>query len=188
MISLDSNADSTFNPSAPPISISHAACGLFRALSDQGLHLVCAESCTGGMVMTAITEIPGSSSILWGGIVAYSNECKSRLLGVSPEKIAGFGAVSREVARAMAEGALAAANTTFGDGDGADIALAITGIAGPEGGSAEKPVGLVWFAFKRGDGEAYEEVAVFPGDRAAVREAAAEHAMIRATALVMGRY
>ena len=140
------------------------------------------------MVMTAITEIPGSSSILWGGIVAYSNECKSRLLGVAPETIAGFGAVSREVARAMAEGALAAANAAFGDGDGADLALAITGIAGPEGGSSEKPVGLVWFGFRRGNGEAYEESAIFPGDRTTIRMAAAEHAMIRATALAIGRY
>ncbi|MGA2545722.1 MAG: nicotinamide-nucleotide amidohydrolase family protein [Rectinemataceae bacterium] len=156
--------------------VSDAADQLFRVLSDRGLRVVCAESCTGGMVTAAITDIPGSSAVLWGGVVAYSNECKFRLLGVPQETIVEFGAVSREVAKAMAAGALAASG-------GADLALAITGIAGPEGGSAGKPIGLVWFAFRRADGGASEESAIFSGDRKAVREAAAERAMIRAAAL-----
>ena len=79
---------------------------LFRALFDRRLRLACAESCTGGKVASAITDIPGSSAVLWGGVVAYSNECKSRLLGVPQELIAERGAVSREVARAMASGVL----------------------------------------------------------------------------------
>ena len=129
--------------------------------------------------MTAtVTSIPGSSSLLWGGVAAYSNECKSRLLGVSPEILAKHGAVSREVARAMAEGILAAS--------GADVALAITGIAGPDGGSPEKPVGLVWFSLRAKDGSGREESAVFPGDRAAVRSAAAVHAMLGAAEIARG--
>jgi nicotinamide-nucleotide amidase len=168
----------------PPIlgdrdpSLEDAAAALFRALSDRGLRIACAESCTGGMVTAALTDLPGSSAVLWGGITAYSNECKSRLLGVRPGAIAEFGAVSREVARAMAEGALAA-----GGPAGADLALAITGIAGPDGGSEGKPVGLVWFAFTLRGGTAIEESAVYGGDRRAVRAAAAAHAMARAAAL-----
>jgi nicotinamide-nucleotide amidase len=154
-----------------------AAIALFRALAGRGLSLACAESCTGGLVAASLTDIPGASSVLWGGVVAYSNDCKSRLLGVPSGTIAEFGAVSREVAAAMAAGALAAS------GGGADLALAITGIAGPEGGSAAKPVGLVWLAFRGAGGEAFEESFVFPGDRQAIREAAAAAAMLRAAAL-----
>jgi nicotinamide-nucleotide amidase len=145
------------------------AAGLFRVLSERGLKLACAESCTGGLVAETITDIPGSSKVLWGGVVAYSNECKSRLLGVPAETIENFGAVSREVAAAMAAGMLAAS--------GADIALSITGVAGPGGGSTEKPVGLVWFAWRTKDGFSSEESVLFPGDRQAVRAAAAERAM-----------
>lgn len=165
----------------PRPGVDAAAERLYRTLSGRGLRLVCAESCTGGMVTEAVTDIPGSSSVLWGGVVAYSNECKSRLLMVPPEAIADFGAVSREVARAMAKGALEA-----GSPAGPDLALAITGIAGPDGGSADKPVGLVWFGFRTACGEAFEESAVFSGDRRAVREAAAERAMSRAADLAQG--
>jgi nicotinamide-nucleotide amidase len=154
---------------------------LFRALTGRGFRLACAESCTGGMVAAALTDIAGSSAILWGGIVAYSNECKTRLLGVPSETIARFGAVSREVAGAMAEGALAASGPP--SEGGADLALAITGIAGPGGGSAEKPVGLVWFAFRLAGGYGIEESAFFAGDRDSVRRGAARHAMARAAAL-----
>jgi nicotinamide-nucleotide amidase len=166
--------------------IAAAARELFRALAESGLSLACAESCTGGLVAASLTDMPGSSSVLWGGVVAYSNECKSRLLGVSPEAIAEFGAVSREVARAMVEGVIAASRDEAGGGRGADIALAITGIAGPEGGSAAKPVGLVWLAFRDADGQAFEESAIFPGDRRAIREAAAERAMMVAAAMASG--
>lgn len=160
-----------------------AARALFGALTERGLKIACAESCTGGLVTAALTDIPGSSTALWGGVAAYSNECKARLLGVPEETIGRHGAVSREVARAMAEGLLEAS----GGVGGADLSLAITGIAGPDGGSAEKPVGLVWFAWRARDGAAFEESAIFPGDRKAVREAAAERAMAGAAALVEGR-
>jgi nicotinamide-nucleotide amidase len=175
-------------------SVQEAARILFKDLLEGGLSIVCAESCTGGMVASAITDIPGSSAVLWGGVVAYSNESKSRLLGVPPEAIAEFGAVSREVARAMAGGALdlgrGAWRGNHGEA-GADLALAITGIAGPTGGSPEKPVGLVWFAFRSaapGDiegpaGLSSEEYAIFDGDRLSIREAAAERAMLRAAEL-----
>lgn len=164
-------------------SLGAAARTLFRELSDRRLRLACAESCTGGMVSEALTDIPGSSAVLWGTVVAYSNECKSRLLGVPPELIAEHGAVSRESARAMARGVFEAS--------GADISLAITGIAGPVGGTPEKPVGLVWFGFRmagNGNGEAYEESEVFAGDRKAVRRAASERVMLRAAQLVRERY
>jgi nicotinamide-nucleotide amidase len=169
--------------------IAQAAAALIDALAGKGLRLACAESCTGGMVSSAITDVPGASAVLWGGVTAYSNECKIRMLGVPPDTIAEFGAVSREVARAMALGALERSRpSTEGDeGKGADVALAITGIAGPDGGSAQKPVGLVWFAFRLGE-TAFEESVRFTGDRGSVRAAAAAWAMTKAAALVMGRY
>jgi nicotinamide-nucleotide amidase len=162
---------------------------LFETLSKRGLRLVCAESCTGGMVTATLTDLAGSSAVLWGGVAAYSNECKVRALRVAPETIAEFGAVSREVARAMADGALELSGGP--EAGGAAVALAVTGIAGPEGGSAEKPVGLVWFGFRLGRSSS-EESRIFPGDRRAIRESAARFAMERLAALVgelaTGRY
>lgn len=155
--------------------IRDAAAELTRVLAEKELRIVCAESCTGGMVTAALTDLPGSSRLLWGGVAAYSNGCKERLLGVSAEAIAQFGAVSREVAGAMAAGALAASGS-LGEG-GADLALAVTGIAGPEGGSDAKPVGLVWFALASAGGSATQESALFEGDREAVRSSATERAM-----------
>jgi nicotinamide-nucleotide amidase len=111
---------------------------LYRA---RGLMLVTAESCTGGLLAGLITEIPGSSNVIERGYVTYSNRAKEENLGVGPALLDRFGAVSREVAQAMAEGALAHS--------AAAIALAVTGIAGPDGGSAEKPIGLVYFACGR---------------------------------------
>ena len=111
---------------------------VFQQLSAHGLKLATAESCTGGMVAAAITDIAGSSSVFDRGFVTYSNEAKSEMLTVPADLISEFGAVSAEVATAMAAGALSHS--------AADIAVAITGIAGPTGGSAEKPVGLVHFA------------------------------------------
>jgi nicotinamide-nucleotide amidase len=105
------------------------------------LTLVTAESCTGGLVAGLITEIPGSSDVFERGYVTYSNRAKTENLGVAPDLIARFGAVSAEVAAAMAEGALRHSP--------ASIALSVTGIAGPDGGSAEKPVGLVYFGYGR---------------------------------------
>lgn len=107
----------------------------------QRLTLVTAESCTGGLVAGLITEIPGASNVLERGYVTYSNRAKEEELGVARALLDRFGAVSREVAQAMAEGALARSAAT--------IALAVTGIAGPDGGSAEKPVGLVHFGYGR---------------------------------------
>jgi PncC family amidohydrolase len=105
--------------------------------------LAVAESCTGGLLAGAITEIPGSSRIFLGGVVAYSNTSKIRLLGVPAAVVEEHGAVSQACAAAMAEGVR--------DLFGADIALSITGIAGPGGGSSDKPVGTIWFGFSQGD-------------------------------------
>lgn len=106
-----------------------------------GLKIATAESCTGGLIAGLLTEIPGSSAVVERGFVTYSNEAKRELLGVSPETIRVHGAVSAETARAMAEGALGASH--------ADLVVSVTGVAGPDGGSAEKPVGLVWFGCAR---------------------------------------
>lgn len=110
---------------------------IIRTLAARGEMIVAAESCTGGLISGALTEIPGSSQAVFGGFVAYDNRAKVEMIGVSPDLIEKHGAVSTEVARAMAEGALRTA--------GVDIAIAVTGIAGPGGGSEEKPVGLVHF-------------------------------------------
>lgn len=146
-----------------------AAQDLVALLSSSHLTMACAESCTGGLAAAEITSIPGASEVLWGGFVAYSNDCKARILGVSLATIDRFGAVSRETAREMASGALAAS--------GADIAFAITGVAGPDGGTPEKPVGLVWFAWKAAAGRAEEASVTFAGDREAIRQAAALRAL-----------
>jgi nicotinamide-nucleotide amidase len=117
----------------------HAAAGrIIETCTARGLTIATAESCTGGLVAGALTEIAGSSAVVLCGFVTYSNEAKQTMLGVPAEMLAAHGAVSRPTAQAMAEGALAHSP--------ADLAVAITGIAGPGGGSAEKPVGLVHFA------------------------------------------
>jgi len=129
----------------------------------QKLMLATAESCTGGMIAAALTDIAGSSDVVERGFVTYSNAAKTELLGVPAALIAAHGAVSQEVAQAMAEGALAHAPV--------DLAVSVTGVAGPGGGSAEKPVGLVWFGLARRGHAASTEHHVFPGDRAAIRRA-----------------
>lgn len=121
-----------------PDDILELAGALVKACSEKDIMLTTAESCTGGLVSGAITEIPGASECLGGAFVTYSNYLKTKLLGVPAGMLDEFGAVSEPVARAMAEGALKAAV--------ADIGVAVTGIAGPTGGSPEKPVGLVHFA------------------------------------------
>jgi nicotinamide-nucleotide amidase len=145
-------------------AVESAARRLFERLSALHVTVTTAESCTGGLIAAAITAIPGSSSIFLAGHVTYANDAKTRMLSVPAAMIAEFGAVSAQVARAMAEGALRAT-------PGAGLALSVTGIAGPGGGSAQKPVGLVFLGAARRDGAVRVERFVFPGDRAAVRAA-----------------
>jgi len=135
--------------------------------------LATAESCTGGMVAAACTDLAGSSAWLERGFVTYSNAAKTQMLSVDAQLTASHGAVSEPVARAMAQGAL--------QHSAAQVALAITGVAGPGGGSAAKPVGTVWFAFA-GPWGVCSEVQHFGGERAAVRQAAALHALSRLAA------
>jgi PncC family amidohydrolase len=145
-----------------------AAEKLVKALIAKKLTCATAESCTGGGVGYAITGVPGSSTVFWGGIISYDNSVKRDVLGVPEEVLATKGAVSSECAAAMAEGARRLLKT--------DLAVSITGIAGPGGGSADKPVGLVWFGLSSNAGTVTEKK-VFPGDREAVRAAAIEHAL-----------
>ena len=133
-----------------------------------GLTIATAESCTGGLVAAALTEIPGSSDVFLGGAVVYANEAKEALVGVPAEVLAAHGAVSEETARAMAAGARKAF--------GADVAVSITGIAGPDGGTPEKPVGLVHIAVEGPSGTAATEVRL-PGSREEVRARAATLAL-----------
>ena len=139
-------------------------------LTARGWMLATAESCTGGMVAAACTDLAGSSQWFERGFVSYSNAAKTELLGVPASLIAVHGAVSEPVARAMAEGALAHSH--------AQVSLAVTGVAGPTGGSADKPVGTVWFAWCVA-GQVHSEVQHFAGDRAAVRQATLCHALAR---------
>ncbi|HEY6016832.1 MAG TPA: nicotinamide-nucleotide amidohydrolase family protein, partial [Gaiellaceae bacterium] len=134
----------------------------------RGLTLATAESCTGGLVGARLTSVPGSSDVFLGGIVAYANETKAALLGVPPALLAEHGAVSAETAEAMAAGARRAL--------GADVAVSVTGVAGPGGGSAEKPVGLVFLHAEGPDGGRGLRFE-FPGDRDAVRRRAAAAAL-----------
>jgi nicotinamide-nucleotide amidase len=148
------------------------------AARARGWMVATAESCTGGLIAGALTEIAGSSDVVDRGFVTYSNAAKTAMLGVPEEMLAAHGAVSGPVAAAMAAGAL--------DRSLAQVAVAVTGIAGPGGGSAEKPVGLVWFAVATRSGGVRTERRVLPGDRAAVRRATVVRAleMIREAAAV----
>ncbi|MEN9452587.1 MAG: hypothetical protein RLZZ369_1646 [Pseudomonadota bacterium] len=136
---------------------------LAQALTGRGWMMTTAESCTGGLIAGACTELAGSSLWFDRGVVTYSNEAKVDLLGVPAELLAQHGAVSEPVAMAMAQGALARSQ--------AQIAVAVTGVAGPGGGSPDKPVGTVWLAWACHDGLVQAERHVFGGDRAAVRSA-----------------
>jgi nicotinamide-nucleotide amidase len=140
-----------------------------QALLAAGLRAVTAESCTGGGVAAALTDVPGSSQWFERGYVTYSNAAKRQDLGVDAQLLEHFGAVSGPVVEQMAAGAIAAS--------GADVAVAISGIAGPDGGSAEKPVGLVWLAVMRRGGAARAMRRQYPGNRAEVRSAAVAEAL-----------
>ncbi len=131
------------------------------AVQQQGLMLVTAESCTGGWIAKVLTDEAGSSAWFGAGVVAYSYEAKAALLGVNPRTLEDTGAVSEETALEMVSGALARL--------GAGVAVAVTGIAGPGGGTADKPVGTVWISWKRRGGYAHATCFHFQGDRAAVR-------------------
>ncbi len=145
-----------------------SALGLVTQAKALGLTLATAESCTGGLLAAAITGVPGASAVFGLGLVTYSNAAKAALLGVDEALLAAKGAVSEEVALAMADGVRRLA--------GADFAVAITGIAGPDGGTAEKPVGTVWFGLA-GESGASAHHRLFTGDRDAVRAASVAFAL-----------
>ncbi|VYT97918.1 nicotinamide-nucleotide amidase [Metakosakonia massiliensis] len=140
-----------------------------RALKARRASVTTAESCTGGWVAKVITDIAGSSAWFERGFVTYSNEAKSQMIGVKPETLAAHGAVSEPVVVEMAIGALKAAR--------ADYAISISGIAGPDGGSDDKPVGTVWFGFASVSGQGITRRECFPGDREAVRRQATAYAL-----------
>ena len=145
-------------------------------LVKRGWLLATAESCTGGLIAAACTDLAGSSAWFERGFVTYSNAAKTAMLGVDASLIAAHGAVSEAVVRAMAQGALKHSK--------AQVAVAVTGVAGPSGGSVEKPVGTVWFGFLVGS-QLTSEMKRFEGDRAAVRTATAKHALQRLVQLLV---
>ena len=146
---------------------------LVKLLLEKDLQITCAESCTGGMIASRLVNVPGVSEILMESYVTYSNEAKHRLLGVEQEALSEYGAVSQQVAFQMAEGAARAA--------GADAAIAVTGIAGPGGGTAQKPVGLVYIGtYLCGNIRVTENH--FLGERYEIRRQAAEAALLQLTA------
>ena len=161
----------------PPLI--RAAAALLAECRARGLMLATAESCTGGLIAGVLTEVAGSSDVLDRGFVTYSNAAKSDMLGVPPELIEAHGAVSGLVAASMAAGALLRSQ--------AALTVAVTGVAGPGGGSEGKPVGTVWFGIAgRGTSPATERQ-VFPGDRTTVRRATVEYALAMLDAAVKGR-
>jgi nicotinamide-nucleotide amidase len=146
---------------------------LLAACRNKGVMLATAESCTGGLITAALTAIAGSSDVVDRGFVTYSNEAKNEMIGVPMPLIQAHGAVSEEVARAMADGALSRSR--------AAVALSVTGVAGPGGGTIEKPVGLVCFGLARTGVPVISQRHIFPGDRTEIRAATVAHAfkMIR---------
>jgi nicotinamide-nucleotide amidase len=148
---------------------------LAEKLKKDGYSLATAESCTGGMISAACTALAGSSDWFERGFVTYSNDAKQEQLGVDANLIKEHGAVSEPVARAMAFGAIRHSK--------AQVSIAVTGVAGPTGGSAAKPVGTVWFGFSV-NGALHSEMQCFAGDRAGVREHTVRHALQRVLALL----
>lgn len=140
-----------------------------QALLARGQWLALAESCTGGLIAKLVTDVAGSSGWFERGLVTYSNRAKQELLGVPQALLHQHGAVSEQVVTAMAEGLLRSSPAEWG--------IAVTGIAGPDGGTAEKPVGTVWFAFAQRNSKVQSECRVFGGDREQVRAAAAQQAL-----------
>ncbi|MBO21662.1 MAG: damage-inducible protein CinA [Rhodospirillaceae bacterium] len=146
----------------------HDAAELLELCRRANLKITTAESCTGGLIAGCLTEIAGSSDVVERGFITYSNEAKTEMLGVPKMLITLHGAVSEQVARAMAEGSLAKSL--------ADITISVTGVAGPGGGTKDKPVGLVHFASAGRGRPTITYCEVFPGDRAAVRDATVQTA------------
>ena len=142
---------------------------LGRRLGEKQAFLAVAESCTGGLVAKRVTDVAGSSGWFERGLVVYSNQAKQDLLGISGDLLARFGAVSRECAEAMARGVLVMTPAQW--------AIAVTGIAGPGGGSPEKPVGLVWVAWEQRGGKVEAEALQLAGSREQVRAGAAQAAL-----------
>lgn len=151
---------------------------LFRTLESMGLTLACAESCTGGMIGAAMTDMPGSSSVFLGSAVVYSNDAKERILGVEHQTLLDHGAVSAETASEMVRGAMRIY--------GSDTAIAVTGIAGPGGATAEKPVGLVYIAAADGPRVVVSKNN-FGGDRSSVRMQTRDTALAMMRELLEGR-
>lgn len=145
------------------------AAALLDACAADGLKLATAESCTGGLIAAVLTDVPGSSRVVDRGFVTYSNEAKTALLGVPSDLIMAHGAVSEPVVKAMAEGALAQSD--------ADLVVAVTGVAGPGGGTPDKPVGTVHLAAARRGQAPHHRAERFDGDRRAVREATVVRAL-----------
>ena len=152
-----------------------AAERVLHACRKRKLKVVTAESCTGGLVVATLTAIAGSSDVVDRAFVTYANEAKREMLGVSWDALLGHGAVSDPVARAMAAGALARS--------GADLAVSVTGVAGPGGGTEEKPVGLVHFAAVRTGHDIIAERHVFPGDRDSIRRVSVLTALVMLASL-----
>jgi len=135
---------------------------IIRLLTDRGETFASAESCTGGGIVTRLTAVPGSSQVVWGSVVSYSNEAKITLLDVNPELLVRDGAVSPGVAKSMAWGIRVRS--------AADWTISVTGIAGPGGGTEEKPVGTVWIAWCRPGGNISADRFLFKGNRAEIRQ------------------
>ncbi|MDD4617410.1 MAG: CinA family protein [Alphaproteobacteria bacterium] len=152
-----------------PIDIHTLAQQVVLAFTQTHRKLVLAESCTGGLIASALTDVPGASDVLERGFVTYSNEAKVEVLGVMPEMINRFGAVSKQVAEEMAQGALAFSH--------ADVAVSVTGIAGPGGGSEKKPVGLVFFGLATRQGTIMHYKCQFSGNREEIRMQAVAEAL-----------
>ena len=142
---------------------------LGECLTEKGMKLASAESCTGGWLAKIITDIPGSSAWFTGSVVSYSNEMKQSLLGVHENTLKEFGAVSGETVLEMSDGLFAHTD--------ADVAVSVSGIAGPDGGSEDKPVGLVWLSWGKRDKSVYANPCNFEGDREAVRKQSIKQAL-----------
>jgi len=151
------------------VSLRSRAEALFQALLRKSLRIVTVESCTAGLVADNLASIPGASTVLWGAYVCYTVDAKVKMVGIDPVLIQVHGPVSREVALALCDGAIG--------NSGADVAVSITGLAGPEGDGTDTPIGTVWIGVKIRGKDSTARSFLFHGNRAKVRKAAAEAAM-----------